>query len=88
MTSRSRGYLIIQINIDFVTLIHRAVEISDLKMTVRMRCQGTTITGVGTMGKSVLTNNVRTTLFNKKREKNYRQKVKKASQALGYTFPH
>ena len=88
MTSRSRGYLIIQINIDFVTLIHRAVEISDLKMTVRMCCQGTTITGVGTMGKSVLTNNVRTTLFNKKKEKNYRQKVKWASQALGYTFPH
>ena len=47
-------YLVIQIHIDFViTFIRRALEISDLKITVRMGCQGTTITGVGTMGKSV-----------------------------------
>lgn len=59
MIAMRRDYLIIQIHIDFVTIIHRAVEIPDLKITVRMCCQGTTITGVGTMGKSVLTNNVR-----------------------------
>ena len=57
------GYLIIQIHIDFVTFIQRAVETPDLKITVRMCCQGTTITGVGTMGKSVLTKNVKTFLL-------------------------
>ena len=59
MIPGNRCYLVIQIHIDFViTFIRRALEISDLKITVRMGCQGTTITGVGTMGKSVLTKNV------------------------------
>ena len=59
MITGNRFHLVIQIHIDFViTFIRRALEISDLKIIVRMGRQRNTITGVGTMGKSVSTKNV------------------------------
>ena len=86
MITCNRCYLVIQIHIDFViTFIRRAFEISDLKIIVRMGCQRNTITGVGTMGKSVSNKKIFIIIDLRKQ---INKKIKDCiSYKFSYTFP-